>query len=977
MTERAPWLQRVLDIVWRLGARAGTLAVVLAAFALGMLLANGGGPPAHDHDAAAPAAEEEAEQWYTCSMHPDVRMPNPDDLCPICNMSLIPVGDLDDDDDADPDLPRLRVSPRAAALMQVETMPAIRRHAEKDLRLFGRVDYDETRTHEISLLTAGRVERLFLNYVNMPVPGGARVAEVYSPEVLAAAEELLVAQRTDDRRAGGTMTQSARRKLELLGVPSPQVDAILESGEIPRTFTLYTPRSGVLTELKGYEGNWLNQGDTIATISDTSRLWVHLEAYEEDLQWIRYGQEIEFTTAAHPGEVFEGRVSYIEPVVTAGTRTVRVRATVDNPDGRLKPDMFVRGIVHSALATGGRVINPALEGKWISPVHPEIVKDGPGVCDICGTELVQAPDLGYATAGLDDADHPLLIPASAPLHTGKRAVVYVKIPGEDRPTFEGRTVVLGPRAGGYYEVKEGVEEGDLVVTHGNFRIDSELQIRGRPSMMARPVEEEEEEPAIVLEVTEEVDPAVSDHIGAVVEAYVETATALSLDDFNGALETLDGVHAALDAVDADPLEGDAAAAWEQAESELRRALDAMTEAADLDGARVHFEPLSDWLAAVVDAFGAGAAEPVYLIHCPMAFDNRGADWLHLTEEVANPYFGSEMYRCGDVVRRLGDEEPAPPPDDLDVPGEFADQVAALWDAYLMTSRALANDDPDEAAANAGAIVDAVADVDADLLDEQGQEVWGAEHGALYEAAEAMADRADIEAMREAFEPLSTAMRRILLAFHGGAIGPVYVVHCPMAFDDEGADWLDDRDEVHNPYFGDMMYSCGEVTDTLLEAPGDAVDAEIPAGAGEALAPAWEAYRTASQALADDDESGARGAGDALASALDAIDPPELPEDAAADWTAGLGAMTEAAEAFREAGGMDGLREAFEPLSTAAATLLGQFHGGELGPIYVIHCPMAFDDEGADWLDNRDEVHNPYFGETMYSCGYVSETLSAG
>ena len=976
MSDRTPIYRRLLDVVWRAGARGGTIALVLVAFGIGYLL-SGGEPPhnAHEHEEAA-VAEEEAEQWYTCSMHPDVRMPNPDDMCPICNMSLIPVGDMEDDDEDDAELPRLRVSERARALMQVETMPAVRRSAAKELRLFGRVDYDETQTQEVSVLTAGRVERLYLNYVNMPVPRGARVAEIYSPEVLAAAEEMLVAQRVAERR-GADSVRSVRRKLELLGVPSGQVDAILESGEVPRTFTLYSPIGGVLTELKGYEGNWLGQGDTVATVSDTSQLWVRLEAYEEDLPWLRYGQEIDFTTAAHPGEVFEGRISYIEPVVTAATRTVRVRATVDNPDGRLKPDMFVRGVVKSELAAGGQVVSAALAGKWISPVHPEIVKDGPGTCDICGTALVPAADFGYAALGADGVEEPVLIPATAPLHTGKRAVVYVEVPGEDRPTFEGRTVVLGPRTNGYYEVKEGIEEGDLVVTHGAFRIDSELQIRGRPSMMARPREEpEDEELAIILEVTEDVDPAAADQIGALVEAYAEVSTALSLDDFDTAAGSIDGVYDAIDNVDADLLDGDAAEAWEQAEGELRGALGMMADAADIDGMRVHFEPLSDWLAAVVDAFGAGAAAPVYLAHCPMAFDNRGADWLQLHEEIENPYFGAEMYRCGEILRELADGEPDPPPDDLDVTADFAEQVDAVWRAYLVTMQALADDDPDAAADGAGAIVEALADADPSLLDERGQDVWGQEHAPLFEAAETVGGSDDIEAMREAFEPLSMAMRRVLLAFHGGQIGPVYVVHCPMAFDDEGADWLDERDEVHNPYFGDMMYSCGEVTETLLETAREAVaEAEVPEAAGQALAPVWEGYQAVSQALADDDEEAARELTESLRGELEALDAPDLPEDLADDWAEKVEAWTAAAEAMLETGDMESLREAFEPFTQAAESLLAAFHGGQLGPIYKVHCPMAFDDEGADWLDSRDEVHNPYFGEMMYACGYVADTLA--
>jgi Cu(I)/Ag(I) efflux system membrane fusion protein len=166
------------------------------------------------------------------------------------------------------------------------------------------------------------------------------------------------------------------------------------------------------------------------------------------------------------------------------TRTAKVRVNVPNPDGKLKPEMFVRAVVRAQVAADGRVADPELAGKWISPMHPEIIKEGPGACDICGMALVRAEDLGYLAPAADAAALSLLIPASAPLITGKRAVVYVEAPGAERPTFEGREVVLGPRAGDEYIVESGLEEGELVVTSGNFKIDSALQILAKPSMMS-------------------------------------------------------------------------------------------------------------------------------------------------------------------------------------------------------------------------------------------------------------------------------------------------------------------------------------------------------------------------------------------------------------------------------------------------------------------------------------------------------------
>jgi Cu(I)/Ag(I) efflux system membrane fusion protein len=131
---------------------------------------------------------------------------------------------------------------------------------------------------------------------------------------------------------------------------------------------------------------------------DLSELWLYLDAYESDLTWLRYGQDVAFTVESFPGETFHGRIAFIEPEVTRETRTISVRVNVANSDGRLKPGMFARAIVEARMAAGGKVYAPEFAGKWISPMHPEIVKDGPGSCDVCGMALVPAEELGYVSA---------------------------------------------------------------------------------------------------------------------------------------------------------------------------------------------------------------------------------------------------------------------------------------------------------------------------------------------------------------------------------------------------------------------------------------------------------------------------------------------------------------------------------------------------------------------------------------------------
>ncbi len=384
---------------------------------------------AHDHEAAAENAEGEP-QMYTCSMHPQVRTPDPDEKCPICAMDLIPVPRDEDDADDDVDMPRLRVSRRAAALMDIQTQPAARRTLKMELALFGAVGPDESRVVQIAARTDAYIEKLLANTPWHPVTAGDVLAELYSPAAVTAMQELRMA-----REGSTAMREAARARLLRMGLNEGQLDEIENADAAPRTFRIVSPVDGMVQELSTREGEWLREGQSLVRLVDLSQVWINLEAYERDLPWIRPGETISFTVQSLPGETFEGTVTFIEPVVHARTRTVNLRVEAANPDGLLKPGMFVAATL-------------------------------------------------YATLGDADTELPLLVPASAPLVMGRRALVYVKVPDTDRPTFEPRHVTLGPRTRDFWVIASGLQEGELVVVNGQFKIDSELQIRGRPSMMA-------------------------------------------------------------------------------------------------------------------------------------------------------------------------------------------------------------------------------------------------------------------------------------------------------------------------------------------------------------------------------------------------------------------------------------------------------------------------------------------------------------
>jgi Cu(I)/Ag(I) efflux system membrane fusion protein len=284
-------------------------------------------------------------------------------------------------------------------------------------------------------------------------------------------------------------------------------------------------------------------------------------------------------------------------------------------------------------------MDPELAGKWICPMHPSVVNDQPGTCNICGMDLVTTESL-YTVAS-EPNEPPLVIPATAPLITGKRAVVYVRIPGADKPTFEGRQVVLGPRAADYYLVKEGLAEGEIVVTNGNFKIDSALQIQAKPSMMSAESSHKYE----IFEVPDEF----RRQTWGIVEKYLLLHDALASDDKDGAARAAGETLEALSGVEMSLVSGNAHNALMDNSMKMKAALDKIKEAEGIEPMREGFEGLSNELIAVVGQFGVYEGKILYKINCSMAFNNKGADWLQMDEDIRNPYFGASMPKCGQVT----------------------------------------------------------------------------------------------------------------------------------------------------------------------------------------------------------------------------------------------------------------------------------------------------------------------------------------
>lgn len=595
-----PWTRRFV--------LPGVAFLVVTAFVVGLLVGRsdaGGSASAeqsearHQQDGGVEAANEEV---WTCSMHPQVRADQPGQ-CPICGMDLIRVEE-DDGGHDEQAANRVTLTRRAKALARIETETVRRADAGAvELRLLGRVEYDERRIRTVTSWTEGRIDRLRVAVTGQKVGRGQVIATIYSPEIYSAQQDLIQAARQVTRLGDGTPTarsaaesalEATRERLRLLGVPESELRR-MESAERPfRQVPIRANFGGTVIERLVDEGAYVNPGTGIYQLADLSRLWVQLDAYERDLSLITEGQPVELMISAFPGETFEGEVAFVDPVLDRRTRTSQVRVEVDNSDGRLQPGMFAEAVV-----AGGDEEEGALR-------H-------------------------------------LVIPETAPLFTGRRSVVYVEVPDSERPTYEARQVRLGHKRGEVYPVIAGLREGERVVTHGAFTLDADLQIRGGRSMMAQPDDDESGRYDRVVEAA----PRFLDALEPVFGAYLNVQERLAEDDHGAATAAMRALAREADAVPR-PRSDEARQAW----TELSRRLsERATEGAgsdDIEAARVIFEHLSLAMRGLLEQFGNPLESPLRLAYCPMAFDNRGAEWVQRGEEIDNSYFGAVMRRCGEI-----------------------------------------------------------------------------------------------------------------------------------------------------------------------------------------------------------------------------------------------------------------------------------------------------------------------------------------
>src|SRR5688572_10143743 len=344
--------------------------VVVAAAGGGYLLGRSAHRPgmAASASAASPSA---AQEVYTCSMHPQVRLDRPG-KCPICEMPLILAAAAETGTGGEP---MLQLSDHALAMASVETTPVTRRELSRELRAVGKIQYNESSLATVTARVDGYAERLFVNFTGVEIKAGDHLAEVYSPDLIVAQQELLIALQSGTGEQIGSLVETAKLKLQRWGLTEDQITALVANKRITDRVTLYSPIGGTVIEKSILQNSAFMAGDALYRVANLDSVWVYLDIYEYDLAWVRYGQRVEVVAEALPGRAFEGRVTFVQPIVDEETRTVRVPVHVENKDHVIKPGMFVSAVIRAALAGDGRAAPTGVEGKFSCPMHPQVLHD--------------------------------------------------------------------------------------------------------------------------------------------------------------------------------------------------------------------------------------------------------------------------------------------------------------------------------------------------------------------------------------------------------------------------------------------------------------------------------------------------------------------------------------------------------------------------------------------------------------------------
>lgn len=536
----------------------------------------------HDH------SNEPQEEVWTCSMHPQIMLPEPGD-CPICGMDLI----LAETGAEELAINEIKMSKNAMSLANIQTtIVGSNTPSEKDgiISLSGKIAANEQNNAVQASYFDGRIEQLNVNYDGQKVTKGQLLATIYSPNLVAAQQELITA--TSLKESQPALYKAVRNKLKNWKLSNSQIDAIESSGNVRDNFPVYATINGTVSEVMAREGDYIKQGQPILKVSNLNSVWAEFDAYENQISNLKEGQKIKIYANAYSTKEFDASISFIDPVLNNATRTITVRATIKNNDNLFKPGMFVTG---------------KIQGKTVK------------------SEMLN-------------------IPASAVMWTGERSLVYIKT-NPNEPIFEMREVSIDKRNGENYRISAGLQDGDEVVTNGIFTVDAAAQLQGKKSMMNKGKVVKSEMP--ISQMKMKFPESFKNSFNDVIKPYLEMKDAFVKNDVKQVSAFAKKTSKSLKALDTGSL-------GKMEQLHIKKSIemiDAISENDDLKNQRNYFVLLNENIVPI--AMNAdGNNQILFVQKCPMANNNKGAIWLSTEKDIKNPYYGDDMLTCGSVIEEI-------------------------------------------------------------------------------------------------------------------------------------------------------------------------------------------------------------------------------------------------------------------------------------------------------------------------------------
>ncbi len=426
----------------------------------------------HEGHSASGKSKAKIETYYTCSMHPKIRQKEPGQ-CPICGMGLSKIEIEHEEEDhsvheqtsmnkqidvyyceSSPDVTseapgecpldgtpmlkkeggptpmevvaKVRLRKSQVQHFRADLFPVTTMKMQKKIRLLGTLLKSEEKESNIPARVAGRVEKVFVQSTGAFVKRGDPVVKLYSPILLTGGEEYLIARKNflnnKNNKEFKDLYEQSIQRMKLWGVWESQLETWAKDNKVPREITIHSPVTGIVEKKNAIKGKYFKEGESFFNLVDLSSIWVEMDVYEHDSALVGIGQNAQFQFSAYPGEIWSGEIDFINPVLDPKTRTLKIRTTLQNKDGKLRPGM---------VATAS--VSLELEGM------------------------------------------PLVIPRTAIIDTGKRKVVWLEV-GKNK--YQAKIVHTGFESQGYVEVKKGLVEGEKVVIEGNFLLDAQAQLFG-------------------------------------------------------------------------------------------------------------------------------------------------------------------------------------------------------------------------------------------------------------------------------------------------------------------------------------------------------------------------------------------------------------------------------------------------------------------------------------------------------------------